>query len=275
MVALHAQRSAPAIRAWAERHPGRGLAVVLTGTDLYGGMSDPRAQLSLQSAQRLIVLQALGLQAVPAAVRPKTAVIYQSTTPRQPAGKTSRRLNAVMVGHLREVKSPGTLFDAARLLSHRSDIHIAHIGAASDPSWAARAAATAAECPNYQWMGELPHGLTRQRIQRAHLLVHTSAAEGGAHVIMEAACSGTPVLASRIPGNVGMLGEHYAGYFEHGDAAALSRLLELCRDTQGEDPATSLLARLRAQCQLRAPLFAPEAERAALYQLLAELQDAP
>jgi hypothetical protein len=35
--------------------------------------------------------------------------------------------------------------------------------------------------------------------------------EGGAHVIMEAICSGVPVLASRIAGNIGMLGEDYAG----------------------------------------------------------------
>ena len=38
-------------------------------------------------------------------------------------------------------------------------------------------------------------------------------------------------------------------------------------------PAPPLLERLRAQCSLRAPLFAPEAERAALLQLLQELHD--
>jgi glycosyltransferase involved in cell wall biosynthesis len=108
------------------------------------------------------------------------------------------------------------------------------------------------------------------------VLVHTSAAEGGAHVIMEAVRSGTPVLASRIPGNVGMLGADYQGYFEHGEATALAALLLRCREGQAlpaNDPAPPLLERLRAQCSLRAPLFAPEAERAALLQLLQELQD--
>ena len=57
--------------------------------------------------------------------------------------------------------------------------------------------------------------------------------------------------------------------------AILAALLARCRDTQAtEDPALSLLARLRAQCASRAPLFAPEAERSALLQLLTELQDA-
>jgi hypothetical protein len=35
MIALHARRSAEAIAAWSAAHPQRGLAVVLTGTDLY------------------------------------------------------------------------------------------------------------------------------------------------------------------------------------------------------------------------------------------------
>src|SRR5205085_6078459 len=135
--------------------------------------------------------------------------------------KTRARLRAVMVGHMRDVKSPQTLFDAARLLRGRSDIEIRHIGRAEQDIWAERARGTEAACPAYRWLGPLAHEPTRRAIQRAHVLVHTSAMEGGAHVIMEAVCSGTPVIASRIAGNVGMLGADYEGYFEHGDAAAL------------------------------------------------------
>jgi len=106
------------------------------------------------------------------------------------------------------------------------------------------------------------------------VLVHTSAIEGGAHVVMEAVCSGTPVIASRVDGNVGMLGAGYEGYFPHGDAAALARLLQACRDTQAsDDPAQGLLARLRAQCALRAPLFAPQKEREAVLQLARDLEE--
>ena len=277
MLALHARRSADSIDAWARAHPGRGLAVVLTGTDLYGDITtDVQAQHSLEAAQRLVVLQELGTAALPAQVRPKARVIYQSTPARAPLRKSPARLRTVMVGHLREVKSPGTLFEAARLLKDRADIRIDHIGEAEETVWAERARATAAQCPGYRWLGPLPHSRTRQAIQRAHVLVHTSAAEGGAHVIMEALRSGTPVLASRIPGNVGMLGPDYRGYFDHGDAPALAALLERCRDGQAgsaNDPDPPLLELLRAQCSLRAPLFTPEAERAALLQLLKELQD--
>ena len=279
MLALHARRSADSIEAWAQAHPGRGLAVVLTGTDLYGDIAtDHRAQSSLHAAQRLVVLQELGAAALPADVRRKARVIYQSTAARAPLRKSAARLRAVMVGHLREVKSPSTLFEAARLLKERDDVCIDHIGHAEEPAWGERARATEADCPGYRWLGALPHPQTLQAIQRAHVLVHASAAEGGAHVIMEAVRSGTPVLASRIPGNVGMLGVDYEGYFEHGDAAALAALLVRCREGQARpanDPVPPLLERLRAQCSLRAPLFAPEAERSALLQLLKELQDPP
>jgi glycosyltransferase involved in cell wall biosynthesis len=133
----------------------------------------------------------------------------------------------------------------------------------------ADAQATAAACPHYRWLGGLPYAATRQRMQRAHLLVHPSRMEGGAHVVMEAVCSGTPVLASRIAGNVGMLGAGYAGYFEPGDAEGLAHLLRQARASQGQ--ADGLLARLAAQCAARAPLFAPAAERQSLLALVAEL----
>jgi putative glycosyltransferase (TIGR04348 family) len=277
MLALHARRSAGAIEAWAQAHGSRRLAVVLTGTDLYGDiLTDARAQRSLDLAARLVVLQALGPDALPAQTRHKACVVYQSTTARQTLAKTSQHLVAVMVGHLRAVKSPETLFEAARLLKDRADIRIRHIGEASDAHWTSLAEATARECPNYRWLGGMPHAATRRAIQRAHVLVHPSAMEGGAHVIMEAVRSGTPVLASRVPGNVGMLGQDYEGYFAHGDAAQLAAQLARCQDEQrrfADDPGRTWLARLRAQCDRRAPLFAPEAERAALLQLLQELED--
>ena len=125
-----------------------------------------------------------------------------------------------------------------------------------------------AAAPNYRWLGGLPHEAVRRRIQRAHLLIHASRLEGGAHVIMEAVASGTPVLASHIPGNIGMLGADYAGYFPWGDAAALAALILRCQNDG------LLLATLAAQCRARAPLFEPAAERRALRRLVDELLEA-
>jgi len=273
MLALHARRSAPSVQAWAQAHPGRGLGVVLTGTDLYRDIErDASAQRSLVLAQRLVVLQELGPRALPLAQQGKARVIFQSTTTRKTLTKSQRRLRAVMVGHLREEKSPQTLYQVARLLADRTDICIDHIGAALDPGLGKQARQTAAACPNYRWLGALDHETTRRRIQRAHLLIHCSRIEGGAHVLMEAICSGTPVLASGVDGNVGMLGADYAGYFPWGDAQALATLLRRCRDeAQDSKRRNSILSRLQAQCRLRAPLFEPAAERAALLTLLKDL----
>lgn len=266
MLALHARRSAAAIAAWAATHAEGRLAVALTGTDLYRDIQiDPAARRSLDLAQILVTLQERAPEALPPEVRGKARVIYQSTTARQAAAKARRHLRALMVGHLREEKSPETLFAAARLLVSREDIYIDHIGAGLDPDLAEAARATQAAGANYRWLGGLPHDATRRRIQRAHVLVHASRMEGGAHVVMEAVVSGTPALAAAIEGNIGMLGCEYAGYFPWGDAPALAALLVRCRED------ADYLAVLRAQCQQRAPLFAPATEQAALERLVTDL----
>lgn len=266
MLALHARRSASSIAGWAAQRPHKPLAVVLTGTDLYRDIhTDPAAQRSLELADRLIVLHEGAPADVPAAHRGKCVVCFQSTGARRTLAKTSQHLRALMVGHLREEKDPATYFAAARLLAGRSDIQLDHIGAPLDAALGKQARALAASQPDYRWLGALPHGPTLARIQRAHVLVHCSVMEGGAHVVMEALRCGTPVLASRIPGNVGMLGRHYLGYFEPGDAGQLYSLLARCRDD------ATMLPTLQAQCAARAPLFEPGRERATLRRVLAGL----
>jgi putative glycosyltransferase (TIGR04348 family) len=267
MMALHARRSADSIAAWHAAHGGSRLVLALTGTDLYRDIqTNAAAQASLAMASRIIVLQELAPLGLPETYRAKAEVIFQSTASQATLEKSSAHLRAVMVGHLRDEKSPETLFAAARLLKTQEGIFIDHIGAGLDAALAKAAEATAKACPHYRWLDAVPHEATRRAIGRAHVLVHASQMEGGAHVLMEAVCSGTPVLASRIDGNVGMLGADYAGYFDWADAAGLARLLRECRATQSD--AKGLLARLSEQCAERAPLFAPERESAKLNALV-------
>ncbi|HEV8690204.1 MAG TPA: selenoneine biosynthesis selenosugar synthase SenB [Ideonella sp.] len=270
MIALHARRSAASVAQWRARGPSAPLVVVLTGTDLYRDIAgDASAQASLRSADRLIVLNQLGAQALPEGLRPKARVVLQSCTSRQGLAKTGQHLRALMVGHLRSEKSPDTYFDAARLLGARPDILLDHVGGVLDPALGEQASRLMAECPRYRWLGALAHAQARQRIQAAHVLVHPSRMEGGAHVVIEAVRSGTPVLASRIDGNLGLLGEDYDGYFPVGDAAALATLLQQLRD------APAMLAHLQRQCAARAPLFDPARESATLHALIEELLDSP
>ncbi len=267
LLALHARRSAASVQAWAAQRPGSPVLLVLTGTDLYQDIQgDASAQASLAKASALVVLNDLGLRALPEGLRAKAHICLQSCTARQPlTHKPKHCLRALMVGHLREVKSPQTYFDAAALLSDRPDIRLDHIGGALEPALGAAAQALMQRCPTYRWLGALSHEQTRRRIQSAHVLVHPSRLEGGAHVVIEALCSGTPVLASRVDGNVGLLGEDYLGLFDWNDAAGLAGLLRQCRD----DPA--MLAALQSQADARAALFHPDQEKLRLLGLVADL----
>ena len=265
MLALHARKSAAAMAAWHDRHGARGLGLVLTGTDLYPDITqDGVAMASLARASALVVLQEAALDALPLAHRPQARVILQSCPQRQTLPKTARELRVVVVGHLREEKNPQMLWRALRRLPADAGIRITHIGHALDPALAAQAQAAMRDCPHYHWRQGLAHAPTLRHIQHAHLLVHTSRSEGGAAVLSEAIRCGTPVLATRIAGNVGLLGEDYEGLVAPDDDAALAERLRQCRHEQPWG-ATGLLARWQAQCQARAHLFDPAVEAAALW----------
>ena len=277
LVALHARRSAPAVAAFRAAHPRRPLAVVLTGTDLYrdldpaAGAPDADALRSLEFASHLVVLQDEALHRLRDGWRAKARVIVQS------AGALSRRdaargsFDFVAVGHLRDEKDPLTLMRAARRLAAEPlpagvpPARVIHVGGALDEALAAEARRTMADCPRYRWLGALPHAAARRWIARARALVHMSRMEGGANVVIEAVRSGVPVLASRIDGNVGLLGRGYDGYFEPGDDAALAALMRRF----AAEPACA--AHLAAQCEALAPRFAPAAEAANVRGLLADM----
>jgi glycosyltransferase involved in cell wall biosynthesis len=119
--------------------------------------------------------------------------------------------------------------------------------------------------PRYLWRGDVPAAAVRRLLARSHAMVISSLSEGGANVISEAAIAGVPVLASRMDGNVGLLGADYPGYFPVGDTAALARLLQRLE----HEP--RFVGRLRKALARRAPLFRPAREIAAWRRLLTSL----
>jgi len=267
LIALHARRSAPSLAAFKAAHPQQPALLVLTGTDLYRDIdSSPAARASLDAADALVVLQEAGLARLAPHLRAKAHVIYQSAPALRPSPPAPgrRHIDICMVGHLRAEKDPLTFMRAATLVRNPR-LRLLHIGGALDPALLAAAQATQAATPRYRWLGPMSHGQTRQRLKRCQAMVIASSMEGGANVIIEAVTSGVPVLASRIDGNVGMLGTDYAGFFPLGDAAALARLIERCAEDAGFD------ALLRRQCAARAPLFLPSAEQAAVADLVDNL----
>ena len=123
----------------------------------------------------------------------------------------------------------------------------------------------AARDRRYRWLGELPHALTMRWLARSHVMVISSHMEGGAHVVSEAIGAGVPVIASRISGNVGLLGKDYAGYYKTSDSKALARLLKRCV----EEP--NYLKGLTRQVMKRRALVDPRSERRALARLMVEM----
>jgi glycosyltransferase involved in cell wall biosynthesis len=89
--------------------------------------------------------------------------------------------------------------------------------------------------------------------------------EGGANVIAEAARIGTPVLASRMSGNIGMLGADYPGYYPVADDRALAALLTRAAHDR------KFYQRLKSALRTRRKLFAPAAERASLVRVVREV----
>jgi glycosyltransferase involved in cell wall biosynthesis len=110
----------------------------------------------------------------------------------------------------------------------------------------------------YRWLGTLPHARALQWLASSHALVVSSRMEGGANVVCEALRVGVPVLASRIPGNLGLLGSTYRGYYAVEDDAALARLIRRA----SREPA--FYRDLKRQVAALRPSVAPRAEARAL-----------
>lgn len=265
MIALHARRSHDSIARFAACHPDRPMILVLTGTDLYRDIRlDIDARHSLMLASRIVMLQENGPLELAESLRAKTRVIFQSAPRLKAVRKPSRSFDICVVSHLRGEKDPFRAALASRLLPSGSRIRIRHVGGPLEEGMVERAGELAVECPRWHWLGALPHGETRRLIVRSHLLVLSSLMEGGANVISEALASDTPVLASCIAGNVGMLGEDYFGYFPVGNEQVLADLMNLAETAPG------FYRHLADQCAARAPLFEPARERAAVLALVEE-----
>ena len=267
MLALHARRSFASIRAFAERFPTRPLLLALTGTDLYRDIhEDSDAQQALELAHRIIVLQERGIDELPAHLASKTRVIYQSSPDIARKPSPADTFEVLVVGHLRAEKDPFRAALATAYLPEHSQIQVTHLGSALSEEMAETAEMAQIKLPRWHWAGEVPHKTVLKRLARAHLMVISSVLEGGANVICEALAADVPVLASRMPGNVGMLGEDYPGYFPVGDERQLASLLSMAET----DP--NFYAALVSHARQRRGLMRPEQEASRLRQAVAEFE---
>ncbi len=282
LVALHARRSHSSIVSFRRHNPGAPVIVALTGTDLYRDIpTNHRARNSLEIATRIVVLQPKAIDELRPSLQDKTRVIYQSVDgAREPAsgraaktrvGKSERRerlsgnFSVCVIGHLRPVKDPFRTAMAARLLRRASRIRVWQVGKAMTDAIAARARKEMRVNHRYEWLGERSRSQVRRILAKSRLCVLSSRMEGGANVLSEAIVASVPILASRIDGNVGILGEDYPGYFAVGDTKQLAQLL-----TRAET-CSEYLVELAARVNNLAPLFSPLREEQAWADLICEL----
>ena len=229
LIALHAWRSARAIRIYREHYPHGPLIVALGGTDVNTYLiSDPiLTQSSMDKADILICLHDQIKDRLPKRFQKKLFTIKQSATPlstrREPS---SRYFDVCVIGHLREEKDPFRAALAARLMPECSRLRIIHLGKAHTPQWTERGKTEMAKNSRYIWKGEVPQWRVRQEYARTHLMIISSNQEGGANVVSEAIMAGVPIIASDIPGNTGLLGPNYPGYYPVRNEFKLATLLE-------------------------------------------------
>ena len=267
LVAIHALRSAESVAAFKTRRPDRPAIVLLAGTDVYGPLYEEGGGPVLDMAERLVTLQRLAVDELRDEHKGKVRTIVQSakTTPTPGPSPNARHFDVSVVGHLRPVKDPFLTADATRRLPRKSRIRVLQLGDSMGRAMTRRANALASNHPRYTWMRGLPSWRARRLLKQSQVMVISSLSEGGANVVSEAAVDGVPILASRMPGNVGLLGDDYPGYFPVGDSAELRRLLLCCES----DP--TFLACLReAEAPLRS-LLDPQRECADWAALLDEV----
>jgi len=271
LVALHARRSHSSVLRFRRDHPQTPLVLALTGTDVYRDLQrNGRARKSLDLADRIIVLQPHALRELTAKERKKARVIYQSVEPVPIRQKPHRvavgnHFDVCVVGHLRAVKDPFRAAMAARRLPNYSRVRINQVGRALSKPMERRALREMQINKRYRWLGELSRARALRVIAQSRLCVISSRMEGGANVLSEAIVAGVPALASRIDGNVGIVGENYPGLFRLGGTGELRKLLRRAE----ADP--KFLKDLGRRIKRLAPLFNPLREKRAWAVLLTEL----
>lgn len=267
LIVLGVTRGASVIERARAATPALRIIVGLTGADLYRDVpATEAARAALELADLLVVPQRLAKLELPEELRARARIIHPSVEkPTGSFGKRSNTFEVCLLADMRPEKDPFLPVQAALLLPATSHVQIVHVGLAPDAETQRTAEEWQSRTDRYVWRGVLPQWKAVRLLARCRALVVPSQFEGGANAVCEAIAVQVPVLASHIPGNLGLLGDDYPGTFPVGDTAALARLLQ----TIEEDEVTMRLLKLRVR-KLRA-LVDPHREQEAWRGLLLEV----
>jgi putative glycosyltransferase (TIGR04348 family) len=266
LIALHAYRSHQSIVAFKKQYLIRPIVLILTGTDIYRDIKNHSEVIeSMEMAEQLIVLQSSAVNSVPAHLRHKVQVIYQSVEMDIRDSAVKEDFLVSVIGHLRDEKDPFCVVRSLPLLPSDSKITVKHLGLAMNPQMKDQATNFNATIDRYEWLGEVSHADALKVLSNSCLMVISSRMEGGAHVVSEAIALGIPVIASDIPGNRGLLGEDYPGYYPVANENALATLLYRAENTP------TFYASLQKHIDLRRELITPAREKQSIQDLVSGL----
>ena len=219
LVALNAFKSAAEIGKFSGR-----VVALLTGTDINNDRIRDESwegYQAMQRADRLVVLQEEAFGQIPSSFHEKSVVIRPSVN--LPDGLSHRgsgrsTLRVILAARFRPEKGAEVVLDACRQLadspSDTTCVKLDWFGATAE-----------AQAPGFQWRGPVSQTVLWNEMADADLFLNASHEEGGANAVCEAMALGMPILASRIGGNLGLLGTQYSGYFEPGNASDLAEKL--------------------------------------------------
>lgn len=260
MIALHARKSVHFIDDFLVLNPAGKVIVYLTGTDLYHDIPNgcEICERSMRLADALVVSQDASLHSVPNKYLEKVAVVPNSI--QLPDAVSEGNMESApnlftVIGHLRAVKQPFMAVESMQLLDDSVGVKLVMLGDEVDVGSGDIARSWQEKDSRFQWLGGVEYLQALQWMGRSVATINTSLIEGGANSVGESIMLGVPVLASKIEGNVGMLGEDYAGYFSAESHQELAEIME--RVIEEAD----FLAMLRAQVRVRQEKFSRENEK--------------
>ena len=255
LIALNGRKGAEEIFKFLQRQPDNPVIALLTGTDVnHPEMEQPDSitRKALELSTAIVSLHDGFAHRIPKHLLEKTEVIYPSVMLPDPLDHSpSKPPKVIIAGNFRAEKNPSLMMKAVREMKE-SPLHFHAYGQGGD--YQRDLERTAAECPHFYFHGVKEHDVLLGEMQAAHVLLNTSTQEGGANAICEAIALGLPVVASRIAGNMGMLGENYAGFFPVEEVTKLIEILG--RAAKNHD----FYQLLKEQIATRAPLFSHQRE---------------
>lgn len=265
LIAIHAWRSADSILRYRGKYKNGPIILCLGGTDVNTFLKTETETTirSIEMADVLICLHELIYESLPKIFRTKLYLVRQSALPLPcPRRPSYNHFDICVIGHLRDEKDPFRTAFATKRLPITSKIRVIHLGKAHTPKFAQKAVKEMEVNHRYQWIGDVPRWRVRREFIKTRLMVISSLQEGGANVVSEAIVAGVPIIASKIPGNVGLLGTDYPGYYPVANENKLAKLLERVE----EDP--EFIKILEKHIQQIRPKFEATREQAMLKKLV-------